>query len=204
MIKITTLATLFAALTCFCGICWAGDRQNAFTTSLINAALERTNVDIRYDGAYFSIPYPNGDIPSHLGVCTDVIIRSYRTLGIDIQRILHEDIRSNFDRYPSKRIWGLIKPDKNIDHRRVPNLQIFFSRKGRSLAVTEDSLDYQPGDLVTWILPGNLPHIGIVTDQPSVDGKRFLIVHNIGQGPKLEDVLFRYKITGHYQYRGDR
>ncbi|MGD8569031.1 MAG: DUF1287 domain-containing protein [Gammaproteobacteria bacterium] len=169
-------------------------------TRLVKAAKERTKHSVTYDGTYFTIDYPNGDIPQHLGVCTDVVIRSYRKLGIDLQKLVHEDMALHFDQYPSARIWGLSKPDKNIDHRRVPNLQVFFQRRGEALPVTDDPTDYKPGDLVTWMLPGNLPHIGIVIDERSTDGNRPLIVHNIGNGPKKEDILFVYRITGHYRY----
>jgi hypothetical protein len=172
-----------------------------FSDRLVEAALERTQHRVVYDGAYVAIAYPNGDVPARQGVCTDVIIRSYRALDIDLQQAVHEDMTGNFTAYPSKRIWGLSRPDTNIDHRRVPNLQIFFSRKGLSLPVSANSDDYQPGDLVTWLLPGNLPHIGIVTNQRSRDGLRPLIVHNIGGGPKLEDMLFDYPITGHFRYQ---
>lgn len=167
---------------------------------LANAALARTAHAVTYDGAYFAIDYPNGDIPEHLGVCTDVVIRSYRALGIDLQRLVHEDMRSNFSDYPSQRIWGLSKPDHNIDHRRVPNLQRFFSRHGDSLGVSSDAKDFRPGDIVTWMLPGNLPHIGIIANQRNEQTGHPLIVHNIGKGPVLEDQLFTYKITGHYRY----
>lgn len=172
-----------------------------FGTQLARAALERTRHHITYDGAYFQLAYPNGDVPSHLGVCTDVVIRSYRALGIDLQQAVHEDMRLHFDAYPSKRIWGLTRPDANIDHRRVPNLQVFFTRQGEVLPVSDHPGTYQAGDLVTWMLPGNLPHIGIVSDALTVDGTRPLIVHNIGAGPRQEDMLFRYPITGHYRYR---
>ena len=171
-----------------------------FADRLVQAAIERTKNRISYNGAYFSIPYPGGDIPAHLGVCTDVIIRAYRKTGFDLQKAVHEDMQANFSVYPSKRLWGLNKPDANIDHRRVPNLQVFFTRNGLELPVSTDPADYRPGDLVTWMLPGNLPHIGIVTDKRSADGQRPLIVHNIGRGPKLEDMLFHYPITGHYRY----
>lgn len=167
---------------------------------LVAAALERTKHVVRYDGAYRSIPYPNGDVPQGIGVCTDVLIRSYRALGIDLQRLVHEDMRAEFDAYP--RNWGLTRPDPNIDHRRVPNLRRFFERHGESLPVSEQPEDYKPGDIVTWILPGNSPHIGIVTDEMSTDGERPLIVHNIGQGPKHDDMLFLFRITGHYRYLG--
>jgi uncharacterized protein YijF (DUF1287 family) len=164
------------------------------------AALTRISNRVIYDGSYIKIPYPNGDVPSNIGVCTDVVIRSYRKIGIDLQKRLHEDISKHFSSYPSKRIWGLSRPDTNIDHRRVPNLQVFFSRQGSKLLITANGVDYKAGELVTWILPGNLPHIGIVTSKRSSDSKRPLIVHNIGQGPVLEDMLFSYKITGHYKY----
>lgn len=171
---------------------------------LVKAARERTLHDVKYDGSYFSIIYPNGDVPSNLGVCTDVVIRSFRKVGIDLQKQVHEDMLKNFNLYPSKRIWGLNKPDKNIDHRRVPNLQVFFKRFGISLQITNKSGDYLPGDLVTWMLPGNLPHIGIIIDQRSNDKNRPLVAHNIGQGPKINDMLFDYPITGHYRYQGKR
>ncbi len=171
-----------------------------FEKDLTSAALERTRHEVQYDGSYFPIPYPNGDVPAHLGVCTDVVIRSYRTLGADLQQLVHEDMRGNFGQYPSKRIWGLNSTDRNIDHRRVPNLQVFFTRHGEKLTVSDNGQDYAPGDLVTWMLPGNLPHIGIVTDRRSPLSGNPLIVHNIGSGPKLEDMLFSFEITGHYRY----
>jgi len=175
-----------------------------FYTTLAHAALERTRHSVTYDGSYFKIAYPDGDVPSHLGVCTDVVIRSYRALGIDLQKAVHEDMARNFAAYPSKRIWGLSRPDPNIDHRRVPNLRVFFARNGQALPVSDDDGDYRPGDLVTWMLPGNLPHIGIVSHKYTPDGRRRLIVHNIGAGPQLEDILFRYPITGHYRFRPNR
>ncbi|MET0071738.1 MAG: DUF1287 domain-containing protein [Candidatus Thiodiazotropha sp.] len=178
------------------GFCPAGQLENR----LVVAALERTTHSVRYDGSYLSIGYPNGDVPDNIGVCTDVLIRAYRALDIDLQQLVHEDMNSHFERYPSRRIWGLEKADSNIDHRRVPNLQVFFSRHGRSLPVTQRGSDYSSGDIVTWMLPGNLPHIGIVTDRLSAETGAPLIVHNIGAGPKLEDMLFHYPITGHYRY----
>jgi uncharacterized protein len=168
--------------------------------ALIKAALERTKHQVKYDGSYHSIEYPGGDVPSDIGVCTDVVIRSYRKLGIDLQELVHLDMKSNFSKYPSKRIWGLDNPDSNIDHRRVPNLQVFFTRHGKKLEVTDSPKSYIPGDLVTWMLPGNLPHIGIVTDRYNTITNTPMIVHNIGRGPKLEDMLFTYPITGHYRY----
>ncbi len=172
----------------------------SFENEFVKSAIERTRFSIRYDGSYYSIAYPNGDIPENVGVCTDVVIRAYRKIGTDLQKLVHEDMTVNFDAYPSMRIWGLNKPDKNIDHRRVPNLQSFFSRHGEVLRISNSAGDYKPSNLVTWMLPGNLPHIGIVTDQVSKKTGNPLIVHNIGRGPQLEDILFKYKITGHYKY----
>jgi len=168
--------------------------------TLVAGALAQTKEEVTYNGAYFKITYPMGDVPAQYGVCTDVIIRAYRKLGIDLQQLVHEDMRSHFSLYPAKRNWNQTKTDTNIDHRRVPNLQTFFTRHGKKLPVSDKPENYQTGDLVTWMLPGNLPHIGIVTNQRSADGKRPLIVHNIGAGPKLEDMLFDYAITGHYRY----
>lgn len=174
--------------------------SETFEEKLVLAALERTKNKVRYDGSYRSITYPNGDVPANIGVCTDVVIRSYRQLGVDLQKLVHEDMLSNFSEYPSKQIWGLKNPDKNIDHRRVPNLQTFFTRHGEKLVITDRASDCLPGDIVTWMLPGNLPHIGIVSDQLSSFSSMPLIVHNIGAGPKLDEMLFSYKIDGHYRY----
>lgn len=181
-------------------ICAVAVFAEPFSDHLVQAAIERTTHEIIYDGSYVSIDYPGGDVPADRGVCTDVLIRSYRALGIDLQREVHEDISRHFDAYPSRRIWGLNAPDSNIDHRRVPNLQAFFSRHGVSLPVSDNPANYLPGDIVSWMLPGNLPHIGIVTDQLSSDSVTPLVVHNIGEGPKHEDILFEYRITGHYRY----
>lgn len=170
---------------------------------LVAAALERTRHTVVYDGSYRSIPYPGGDVPPGIGVCTDEIIRSYRLVGIDLQQRVHEDMRHHFGHYPSRRMWGLNRPDSNIDHRRVPNLQTFFERHGDKLPISRNAADYRPGHLVTWMLPGNLPHIGIVTDVLDAASNRPMIVHNIGAGPRLEDVLFAYPITGHYRYLPD-
>lgn len=172
----------------------------AFPDRFVVAALERTGHEVTYDGRYRRLEYPGGDVPDDAGVCTDVVIRSYRAIGVDLQRLVHEDMRGHFDEYPD--LWGLTAPDPNIDHRRVPNLQAFLRRQGAELPVSEDAHDYRAGDLVTWMLPGNLPHIGVVVDRRSADGERPLVVHNIGRGPKLEDVLFAYPITGHYRYAG--
>ncbi|RLA41740.1 MAG: DUF1287 domain-containing protein [Gammaproteobacteria bacterium] len=168
--------------------------------SLVAAALERTTHDVRYDGSYYAIKYPEGDVPSDVGVCTDVVIRAYRSLGIDLQRLVHEDMSEYFDLYPSEQIWGLKRPDTNIDHRRVPNLQVFFKRHGKELPISDSAEAFLPGDVVTWMLPGNLPHIGIVTDKIDPLTKKRMVVHNIGRGPRLENMLFAYQITGHYRY----
>ena len=173
--------------------------SDTFEARLVAAAIDRTHHAVTYDGAYRSIPYPNGDVPPQIGVCTDVVVRSYRALGIDLQKQVHEDMKENFAAYPSQRIWGLTRPDTNIDHRRVPNLQTFFARHGEQLKISQNPEDYFPGDLVTWMLPGNLPHIGIVSDKKSPLGNP-MIVHNIGSGPELDDMLFDFKITGHYRY----
>jgi uncharacterized protein YijF (DUF1287 family) len=172
----------------------------SFEDRLVIAALERTQHAVRYDGSYIPIAYPNGDVPDNIGVCTDVLIRTYRAVGIDLQRLVHEDMTAHFERYPSHQIWGLTQTDSNIDHRRVPNLQRFFTRHGTSLPVTRNASDYKPGDVVTWLIPRNLPHIGIVSNSVNQRSGRPLIVHNIGAGPALEDMLFHYPITGHYRY----
>jgi uncharacterized protein YijF (DUF1287 family) len=174
--------------------------SQGFELDVVQAALERTNDNVRYDGRYMSIPYPNGDVPANIGVCTDVIVRTYRAIGTDLQQLVHEDMVANFEAYPSKRIWGLSRTDKNIDHRRVPNLQAFLSRHGEILAVSDDASDYKAGNIVTWMLPGNLPHIGLITNKISALTGNPMVVHNIGAGPKLDDVLFSYSITGHYRY----
>lgn len=176
------------------------ETPSAKQKTFIAAALAQTQDDITYNGAYFKISYPMGDIPQQYGVCTDVVIRAYRKIGVDLQELVHKDMRENFSLYPAKRNWGQTKTDTNIDHRRVPNLQTFFTRHGKKLPLTQVTIDYQPGDLVTWMLANKLPHIGVVTDRLSADGLRRLIVHNIGAGPQLEDVLFAYPITGHYRY----
>lgn len=172
-----------------------------FSMRLCKAALELTKDKVRYDPAYVKIPYPNGDVPEGTGVCTDVVIRSYRKLGIDLQKEVHEDMKANFSLYPNQKRWGLKSTDTNIDHRRVPNLQVFFSRKGVVKPITDNPDDYLPGDIVTWDLGGGLTHIGIVVDVKSQDGLRPGIVHNIGGGQVLQDCLFSFKITGHYSYQ---
>jgi uncharacterized protein YijF (DUF1287 family) len=173
----------------------------AFLARLAAAALERTSEKVIYDPTYFAISYPGGDVPKDRGVCTDVVIRSYRRLGIDLQKSVHEDMKAHFRKYP--REYGLKRTDTNIDHRRVPNLRVFFARKGLSLTPTEQERDYLPGDLVTWTLPSGQGHIGIVTDQQSAIGGRPMVVHNIGEGDVLADVLFKWTVSGHYRYYGE-
>jgi uncharacterized protein YijF (DUF1287 family) len=174
--------------------------EKPFYEKLSDAAILLTREKVVYDPAYFSLKYPDGDVPAGKGVCTDVVIRAYRKLGIDLQQEVHEDMAKHFSLYP--KIWGLQKPDTNIDHRRVPNLQVFFTRFGQRLPVSEKASDYKTGELVTWMIGGKLPHIGIVTNRKSADGRRNLIVHNVGGGQVLQDCLFSYEITGHYRYDG--
>jgi uncharacterized protein len=180
----------------------ASSEQQQFLQKLVEAALERTHHSVRYDPAYVRIPYPNGDVPAETGVCTDEVIRAYRAVGVDLQKEVHEDMLHNFSAYPNQRRWLLAHTDTNIDHRRVPNLMTFFARKGERLPVSARSEDYFPGDLVTWDLGGNVPHIGIVVNRKSARTGRYLVVHNIGSGPQMEDVLFNWKMTGHYRYFG--
>jgi len=176
----------------------AAPANKDFYESLSDAALLITKDKVEYDGTYYQIPYPNGDVPKDRGVCTDVVIRSYRKLGIDLQKEVHEDMAANFSKYPKS--WGLKTTDTNIDHRRVPNLQVFFSRKGEVKTISNKAQDYKPGDIVTWMLASNRPHIGIVVNRKSATGNRNLMVHNIGAGQVVQDCLFAYKITGHYRY----
>ena len=168
--------------------------------SLCIAAIELTKQTVVYDPAYYSIDYPNGDVPADRGVCTDVIIRTYRKCGVDLQKEVHEDMKSAFDSYPTT--WGLSKTDKNIDHRRVPNLMTFFDRHNASKLITDNPKDYLPGDIVCWNLGGEVTHIGIVVNIKSPDGRKNMIVHNVGQGQVMEDCLFDFRIIGHYRYRG--
>ncbi len=165
---------------------------------LIAAAKERITHKVRYDGAYVVIPYPGGDVPADQGVCTDEIIRIYRAAGIDLQKLVHEDMRRNFAAYP--RSWGATSPDPNIDHRRVPNLMTFFKRRSAARPITAKATDYRPGDIVAWRLDNGLTHIGMLVDVFGADGKRPMAVHNIGAGPQMEDVLFAWTIIGHYRY----
>jgi uncharacterized protein YijF (DUF1287 family) len=164
---------------------------------VIESAREQLKVTINYTQEYRIMPYPNGDMPPETGACTDVVIRAFRKAGVDLQKEVHEDMAANFSAYPQK--WGLSHTDTNIDHRRVPNLQTFFTRKGKSISVS--SSDYKPGDVVTWDLDGKgMTHIGIVSNQWNDTAKHYLIIHNIGSGVSEEDRLFAWKVTGHYRY----
>ncbi|HOY49895.1 MAG TPA: DUF1287 domain-containing protein [Flavobacteriales bacterium] len=167
---------------------------------LSEAAISLTQQKVQYDPTYFRISYPMGDVPADKGVCTDVVIRAYRKLGKDLQQLVHEDMKAHFNLYPKR--WGLKKTDSNIDHRRVPNLMVFFERFGTVKPKSSNANDYVAGDIVCWDLGGGITHIGLVIEKKSPDGKRSLIVHNIGAGQVMEDVLFSWKIIGHYSYGG--
>ncbi|MDR1199670.1 MAG: DUF1287 domain-containing protein [Prevotellaceae bacterium] len=173
--------------------------QADFYVQLADSALTLTKQQVLYDPSYFNISYPNGDIPSGKGVCTDVVVRAYRKLGIDLQKEIHEDMIANFNEYPKN--WGLSRTDKNIDHRRVPNLMTFFARHGVIKKNSQISSDYEAGDIVCWDLGKGTAHIGIVSNKLSADEKRKLIIHNIGAGQVMEDCLFKFKIIGHYSYK---
>jgi uncharacterized protein len=173
--------------------------QTDFFERLADSALVLTQQQSYLRPGIPVIEYPNGDVAPDKGVCTDVIIRAYRKLGIDLQKEVHKDMKANFDQYPKH--WGLTRPDKNIDHRRVPNLMTFLSRHGTEKQISSIAEDYQPGDIVCWNLGGGVTHIGIVTHKKSPDGQRYLIVHNIGAGQVLEDCLFSFIIIGHYRYK---
>jgi len=167
--------------------------------ALLESALEQTKVTKNYSQDYFVIPYPNGDVPPETGACTDVVIRAFRKAGIDLQKEVHEDMLANFGVYPKK--WNLPKTDTNIDHRRVPNLQTFLTRRGKSLPVSSDAKNYKPGDIVTWDLDGKgMTHIGLVSNLWNETSSRYLIIHNIGGGARAEDRLFDWKVTGHFRY----
>ena len=168
-----------------------------FPVRLVDAAATQIGATTGYDPAYIRIAYPNGDVPIESGVCTDVVVRAYRELGVDLQQRVHEDMRASFAAYP--KLWGLKSPDPNIDHRRVPNLAAFFTRHGKALKTSQDDPSiYAPGDIVTWRLPSGVPHIGIVSTR-RVDG-RPTVVHNIGLGTRDDDALFAFVVTGHYRY----
>ena len=165
---------------------------------LIASAIEQTGVTTGYDPAYVRLQYPGGDVPPETGVCSDVLVRAFRRASVDLQKEVHEDMKATWSRYPRK--WGAPGPDTNIDHRRVLNLMTFFDRKGKTVPITTNREDYLPGDLVAWDLGGGVPHIGVVSNLAPESTKNFLIIHNIGAGTRAEDVLFNWKITGHYRY----
>lgn len=168
---------------------------------LVKAAESQIGVTLTYDAAYRKIAYPGGDVPREIGVCTDVIVRAYRDgLGIDLQQLVHEDMKKAFAAYP--KLWGLTSTDRNIDHRRVPNLRTFFQRRGAAVAITTSGTDYRPGDIVSQILPDGRPHIGLVSGQTNAAGNAPLLIHNIGRGTRAEDILFALDITGHYRFAG--
>lgn len=189
----------FKILFCLClALCSASQAETpSFADRLVKAAMERTTHTVRYTPDYVRLDYPGGDVPADTGVCTDEVIRSYRALGFDLQKLVHEDMKRSFSAYP--KIWDLRSPDKNIDHRRVPNLQAFFKRCGASLPVTQNAADYKPGDLITCTVPPHLPHIAIVVLAPDGGGTPW-IVHNIGRGPQCENRLFEFPLTGHYRF----
>lgn len=167
---------------------------------LVVAAEDQIGRTVRYDPSYVGLAYPGGDVPIDRGVCTDVIVRAYRdAFGVDLQKLVHEDMRAHFAAYP--KTWGLKKPDRNIDHRRVRNLATYFRRIGTEQPVSNDPTAYLPGNIVAQMLPGNLTHMAIVTDRISADRQRSLVAHNIGAGTRLEDTLFSFEITGHFRYR---
>ena len=175
------------------------DLQPETVRKVIESARHQLQTTTHYTQDYRVIPYPNGDLPEDTGACTDVVIRAFRNAGVDLQKEIHEDMTANFAAYPQK--WGLPGPDTNIDHRRVPNLQVFFSRKGKSLPVTNSAQSYKPGDVVTWDLDGKgMTHTGLVSNTWDDQKKRYLVIHNIGGGVVEEDHLFTWKITGHYRY----
>jgi uncharacterized protein YijF (DUF1287 family) len=182
----------------FLCLSYLGFCQDDWLENFALQAEKLTFEEVVYDPSYFSIPYPNGDVPANKGVCTDVVIRAYRKMHVDLQQLVHEDMKANFSVYPNN--WGLSTTDKNIDHRRVPNLMKFFERHGLVKTNSTIPSDYQPGEIVCWDLGGGITHIGIVSRQKSKDGGLYLIIHNIGAGQVMQDCLFDFKIIGHYRY----
>jgi len=174
-------------------------KADATPLEKLNAnAIEQTTQTKSYDPSYVKLDYPNGDVPINTGVCADVVVRAFRKAGIDLQKELHEDMKGNFAKYPQK--WGARKPDANIDHRRVPNLMTWFDRQGKARPITKDAKDYLPGDVVSWELDNGLAHVGMVSKIKVEGTDRHAVAHNIGLGARIEDVLFAWKITGHYRY----
>ena len=165
---------------------------------MLDGAIAQTGVTTGYNPAYVALDYPGGDVPEKTGVCSDVVVRAFRKAGIDLQKEVHEDMRAARAEYPKK--WGAISPDRNIDHRRVLNLMTYFKRRGKSLPLSYSATDYQPGDIIAWELTSGIDHIGIVTNMMSDSEDRYLIVHNIGAGTRIEDVMFTWTIKGHYRF----
>ena len=179
-------------------------QAQATPTAIVKAARQQVGVTRSYDPAYVRLAYPNGDVPADRGVCSDVVVRAYRKIGVDFQKLLHQDMAAHFKDYPA--LWGLSRPDSKIDHRRVPNLRRYLERQGKAVAVTDRSTDYLPGDIVSWRLPNGLAHVGIVSDRKVGFGLlgRPLVIHNIGYGAQEEDVLFSWQQTGHYRWISER
>ena len=165
---------------------------------MLDGAIAQAGVTTSYDPSYVKLDYPGGDVPEGTGVCSDVVVRAFRKAGIDLQKEIHEDMKAARSDYPTR--WGAIGPDSNIDHRRVLNLMAYFRRQGKSLPISSNATDFQPGDIVAWELTNGIDHIGIVTNMLSDSEDRYLIVHNIGAGTRLEDVLFAWTIKGHYRF----
>lgn len=196
------LSEVFAAC-----LCWIFAQpmllhaQESFSSAaLVSAATSQIGRTVSYDPNYRKIAYPGGDVPLETGVCSDVLVRAYRQVGIDLQKEVHADMQKDFAAYPSRRVWGLARPDTNIDHRRVLNLMTFFGRRGASREISNDAASYQPGDIVAWLLSPGIYHIGLVSDRKLASGEGYYIIHNIGAGAQLEDILFKFKIVGHFRY----
>ena len=174
------------------------DNASSQLKQMLDGAIAQAGVTTSYDPSYVALDYPGGDVPEKTGVCSDVVVRAFRKAGIDLQKEIHEDMKAARSKYPTK--WGANNPDRNIDHRRVLNLMTYFTRQGKSLPISNAATDYQPGDIVAWELTDGIDHIGIVTNMVSGSDDRYLIVHNIGAGTRIEDVLFVWTIKGHYRF----
>ena len=193
------MKTLLALLAVFAFVAGTrGEEGAALGLRIVAAARQQIGVTKAYDPGYTTLNYPGGDVSLSTGVCSDVVVRALRQVGVDLQKDVHEDMQKNFSAYPQR--WGLKAPDKNIDHRRVPNLMRYFERHhiamSEKLKMTET---YRPGDLVAWDLGGGVLHIGVVSDKRS--GRTPLIIHNIGSGAKEDDILLKYQVIGHYRLK---
>ena len=196
---VVLMLLLPGSLSCGEGQANGPDGMGGPINAIVEAARKQVGVTITYDPAYVALDYPGGDVPREKGVCSDVAIRALREgRNLDLQKLVHEDMKSNFAKYP--KIWGLRRPDRNIDHRRVPNLMTYFKRRGYAMPVTQKAADYLPGDLVTCTVPPNLPHIMIVSNRRDFRGIP-LVLHNIGRGVREEPGLFPYPLTGHYRVK---